>query len=312
MASKQKPEPTDYIIPLNMNGLQGRMLYIPAQKKPSRDLLVIYGHHAKLERWWGLVQNFNQFGSVTLPDLPGFGGMDSFYKIGQKPTLDAYADYLAAFITLRYKNRRVTIVGISFGFVIATRMLQRSPDLVKKVDLLISAVGFAHSDDFSFSKTRMSTYRTLSWIVSRRMPSKIFRVTALNPLVLRAAYSRTHNAKQKFSEADGNKQLFKDMMTSEIDLWHINDIRTHMATTNQFLHVDNCRAQVKLPVWHVYSANDHYFDNNVVEQHFRVIFSDYHGVRINMKTHAPSIMADKKDSAVLIPPELRKVLKQKP
>src|SRR5689334_14666025 len=114
MAPKQKPLASDYIMPLNMNGLQGRMLYMPAKKKPGRDLLVIYGHHALLERWWGLVQNFNQYGSVTMPDLPGFGGMDSFYKIGQKPDLDNYADYLAAFIKLRFRNRRISIAGISF------------------------------------------------------------------------------------------------------------------------------------------------------------------------------------------------------
>ena len=75
-----------------------------------------------LERWWGLVQNFNEYGAVTMPDLPGFGGMDSFYTIGRRPTIDAFADYLAAFIKLRYKRKRITIVGISFGFLVATRM----------------------------------------------------------------------------------------------------------------------------------------------------------------------------------------------
>ncbi|MEJ0073013.1 MAG: alpha/beta fold hydrolase [Candidatus Saccharibacteria bacterium] len=134
------------------------MLHIPAEKGKNREILVLYGHHALLERWWGLVQNFAEFGSVTMPDIPGFGGMDSFYKIGQKPTLDAYADYMAAFIKLRYKHKRVNIVGISFGFLVATRMLQRYPELTKRVDFLVSAAGFMRADEFTFSRQRYLFY----------------------------------------------------------------------------------------------------------------------------------------------------------
>src|SRR5689334_19455199 len=136
MPQKSPQNPADFIVPLNINGLEGRMLHMPAAKKGrNREILLIYGHHAMLERWWGLVQNLNDYGTVTMPDLPGFGGMDSFAKIGRKPTIDAFADYMAAFIKLRYKRKRVTMVAISFGFVVATRMLQRYPELTKKVDL---------------------------------------------------------------------------------------------------------------------------------------------------------------------------------
>src|SRR5438128_12108327 len=116
---KTKPKnPQDYIEPLFMNGLQGRMLRLPAPKGKSRDILFVYGHHSSLERWWGVVQDLNQYGSVTMPDLPGFGGMQSLYKIGEEPTIDNLADYLAAFIKLRYKNKKITIAGLSFGFVV--------------------------------------------------------------------------------------------------------------------------------------------------------------------------------------------------
>jgi len=43
---------------------------------------------------------------VTHAGSAGIRGMDSFYKIGRAPTLDAFADYLAAFIKMRYRNRR--------------------------------------------------------------------------------------------------------------------------------------------------------------------------------------------------------------
>src|SRR6185312_14576812 len=113
--AKTESKPADYIQPLYINGLNGRMLHTPSvSRKYTREILLVYGHHALLERWWGLVENLRELGNVTMPDLPGFGGMDSFYKIGRTPTLDAFADYLAAFIKMRYRNRRVTIVGISF------------------------------------------------------------------------------------------------------------------------------------------------------------------------------------------------------
>ena len=94
--------PSDFITPLIINGLHGRVLHIDATKKTAANLeiLLIYGHHASLERMFGIVEDIAQYGNVTVPDLPGFGGMDSFYKIGEKPTLDNLADYLATFIKL--------------------------------------------------------------------------------------------------------------------------------------------------------------------------------------------------------------------
>jgi pimeloyl-ACP methyl ester carboxylesterase len=313
--AKPIPNAKDYIQPLNMNGLMGRMLHLPAAadrngRKPNRELLVLYGHHALLERWWGLVQNFNTYGSVTMPDLPGFGGMDSFAKIGKKPTIDNFADYLASFIKLRYKRRRITIVGISFGFVVATRMLQRYPDLAKKVDIIVSAAGFAHHDDFRFTRRRMFLYRVAARLFSWRFPAWVWRHTALSPWVLRKAYARTHNAKHKFAEVAALPEKFEAMMNVEIDLWHMNDVRTHFRTTSEFLHLDNCKKQIPLPVWHVYTKNDQYFDVSVVEQHFRIIFDHYESAPASMKNHVVSVIADKKETAAFIPQKLRRYFSQ--
>src|SRR5581483_6795608 len=86
MANRTAQHPADYIVPLNMNGLQGRMLHLPAPAGRKREILLLYGHHSSLERWWGIAQVLNRYGAVTMPDLPGFGGMDSLYKIGRKPS----------------------------------------------------------------------------------------------------------------------------------------------------------------------------------------------------------------------------------
>ena len=307
MPHKVTKDIADYIVPLNINGLEGRMLRLPAPEKKSAELLFIYGHHSSLERWWGLMQVLNRYGAVTMPDLPGFGGMDSFYKIRKKPTIDNLADYLAAFIKLRYRRKKVAIAGMSFGFVIVTRMLQRYPELTKKVTLLVSIVGFAHKDDFTFSKPRYYFYLDATRVLSFRLPARLFRYTALNTLLLRTFYGRTHNAKHKFAEAK-TKEDYDRLMKMEVDLWHINDVRSWAYTSTQFLTFDNCRVQVDLPVWHVSVEADNYFDNNVVEQHMRVIFSDFNEVPINVKSHAPSVIADEKAASVLLPTKLRRTL----
>ena len=294
-----------------MNGLQGRMLVLPATSKSNREILVLYGHHALLERWWGLVQNFATYGNVTMPDLPGFGGMDSFYRLGQKPTIDTFADYLASFVKWRYKRRRVTIVGISFGFVVATRMLQRYPDLAKKVDLVVSAAGFAHHDDFTFTRRRMFLYRAASRLFSWPLPAFVWRHTALSPWVLRKAYARTHNAKHKFAEVAALPEKFEAMMNVEIDLWHMNDVRTHFSTTNEFLRLDNCKTQLHVPVWHVYTKNDQYFNSKVVEQHLRIVYDDYEAAEAKLENHVVSVLADKKETAPFIPQKLRRYLNHK-
>ncbi|HSX36303.1 MAG TPA: alpha/beta hydrolase [Patescibacteria group bacterium] len=304
-------DPAVYIEPLNMNGLQGRMMYVPAPKGVDREILVVYGHHALLERWWGLIQNFNTYGGVTMPDLPGFGGMDSFYKIGQKPTLDNMADYMASFIKMRYKRKRVTIVGISYGFLIVTRMLQRYPELTKRVDMLVSAIGFSHHDDFMFSKRRLLWYRSFSLAMSIPPCPWLFRYIALNPWVLRKAYKQTHNAKKKFAASIGSPEKFNATMDMEIDLWQSNDVRTYMSTTREFLNVDNCRQKVDLPVWHIGTTGDYYFDSTVVEQHMRIIFKDFVGYSLDLKSHAPSVIANKREAATFIPLKLRRVLAEK-
>lgn len=310
MPKKATANPADFIMPLNINGLEGRMLHMPAparKKKSDTEIMFVYGHHSSLERWWGLMLALNHYGAVTMPDLPGFGGMDSFYKIGKKPTIDNLADYLAAFVKLRYKRKKVVIAGLSFGFVVATRMLQRYPELTKKVVLLVSIVGFAHRDDFTFSKPRYYSYLLGTKVFSTRPTAAFFRSVVLHPWVLRAAYARTHNAKSKFQSAESADE-FNRLMDFEINLWHENDVRTYMYTTAQFLTLDNCQRQVDLPLWHISAQADHYFDNNVVEQHLRIIFKDFHHVQSKLTTHAPSVIADEKAAAALVPSRLRREL----
>ena len=298
--------PEQYIQPLHINGLSGRVLSVKSEKKSAQEILLLYGHHAHLERWWGLVQNLVEYGNVTMPDLPGLGGMDSFYMIGRRPTLDAYADYLAAWIKLRYRGKKITIIGISFGFIIATRMLQRYPELAKQVALVVSIVGFMHYGDFLYLDKVQKVYQIFSRVFSLRPLPTIIRYGFLNYPVIKNIYTRTSSGKRRFKEVGADR--FEKLVRYETKLWQINDVRTHWYTTSQFLGLDNCQKQIDAQLFHVSSDNDQYFDSAAVEQHMRIVYQDVTVAPMKSVSHTPSILGSKAELAVMLPRKLRDVL----
>ncbi len=303
---KNQTDPADYIEPLHVNGMAGRILKAPATSKRNREILLLYGHHALLERWWGLVQNLQPYGTVTMPDMPGFGGMETFYKIGQQASIDNYADYLAAFVKMYYKRKRFTIIGISFGFVVATRMLQKYPELVKKVDLVVSMVGFMHRDDFLFPPKRRVDYHIYTRMIGARPLPLLIRYVLLNHFVISRVSMMLPGSKRRLKGR--SNEYAKRYIDYDVMLWQKNDVRTHWRTTSEFLDLDNCQTQINLPVYHVQASGEHYFDNAIVEQHMRVVFADYESVVMKSAAHTPTLLADKKEQAVMVPQALRKRL----
>lgn len=306
MATKRKPE--DYIVPIIMNGLHGRMLRMPAPKNRNKEILFVYGHHSSLERQFGLMEVLNRYGAVTMPDLPGFGGMQSFYRIGEKPTIDNLADYLASFVQLRYKSKRkkITIVALSLGFAITTRMLQKYPEIAKKVELLISVVGFVHHEDFKFRRRNFLFFRYGSSFFSNRLPAWIGQHLILRPSIIRATYKLAADSNAKMKDADKAEQDMR--INFEITLWKANDLRTYMDTSISMLTLNLCDKTVDLPVYHVAVSLDRYFDNHLVEQHLNVIYSKVTVVPAHMPAHAPTVIADAKAAAGIIPLQIRRLL----
>lgn len=310
MVQKTAKNPADYILPLYMNGLSGRMLRLPAPARKKREILIIPGMHTSMERMMSLAEYINQFGAVTLPDLPGFGGMEPFYKIGEKPTLDNLADYLAAFIKLRYRNRRLTILAISLGFSITTRMLQKYPEIAKKVDLLVSWVGFVHKDDFICKKSNIALMRNSARFFSMRLPAAFGQHVVLRKPFIQAAYNLVESRHPKFKDLNGEEDR-QARIDFEITLWQINDIRTYIYCAITMFSLDLCHEHVDLPVYHVSVQNDHYFNNVIVEQHMRTIYKDFNLIKTKMPVHAPTIIASKEEIEAFVPPKLRQLLRKK-
>lgn len=307
MAKREPLNAADYIVPLYMNGLYGRMLHLPAPPNKKREMLLVYGHHASIERMFGLAEDLNQYGAVTLPDLPGFGGMQSFYHIGEEPTLDNLADYLAAFVKMRYKRKRITIMGMSFGFLVVTRMLQKYPELVRKVDLVGSIVGFVHHEDFKFKKSTYNSFKFAAKFFSYPAPAWVVRHIILRKSMIRLSYYLVADRHVKMKDADSEER--KRRIDFEIGLWHCNDIRTYMHTSGCMLTVDLCNIPIDLPVYHIAVDDDRYFDNTRVEQHMGIIYKDVKMMPTPMIGHAPTVIADAKSAAPFVPAKMRRILR---
>lgn len=302
----QSSKTKKYIEPMYVNGMSGRLLRLPMPKRKNKNILLLYGQHASVERMFGIAEVFHKYGAVTVPDLPGFGGMDSFYKVGRKPTLDNYADYLAAFITLHYKRKKFVIVGTSFSFLIVTRTLQKYPEIAKQVELLVSLVGFLHRDDFHVNKFYYWSWRALAVTFSSRLASTFFRYTALQPWIIRLSYTFVASRHPKLKGTAKAKQ--KKQIEAEIKLWHMNDVRTRMKTLSIMLKVDLCDKRVDLPVYHVSVANDFYFNNDVVAQHMRVVYRNFEATLIDMPAHMPTVIADAQEADPFVPQRIRELL----
>jgi pimeloyl-ACP methyl ester carboxylesterase len=295
------------ITALHVNGMDGRMLRLPAPKGKKRNIFLLYGHHASLERLTGLAEVLNAHGSITMPDLPGLGGMDSFYKIGEKPTLDNYADYLASLLKLYFKRKRITVIAMSFSVPLIIRTLQKYPELAKKVDIVISISGFVHHDDFIFSKREYWGLRTLSWVGSRKLPSLFFKYVVFSKPVITATYTLVGNRHSKMKDAVDRAERDR-RIAFEANLWKINDVRTRMSTYGLMLTLDICNDKVAAPAYHVTATEDRYFNNETVKQHLHVIFDKIEVISTQMANHAPTIMATAKEAEPYVPARLKKIL----
>lgn len=302
-----KKKAAKYITPLHMNKMHGRMMRLPPKNK-NKEILLVYGHHASLERVYGMADYLNRYGAVTVPDLPGFGGMDSLYKIGREPTIDAMADYLASFIKLQYKRRRLVIVGMSFSVPVITRMLQKYPSIAKKVDLFISYVGFVHKDDFGIKRIYYWSLLTLSTVLSGRFTSKAASMLFMRKTVLNLILNLSPWVQYKFEDLSALKR--DELASFEVELWQINDFRTRFRTIRDMLTIDLCNKKVNMPIYQISGKDDRYFNNKIVEQHMRIIFSDFELMETPSTQHAPSILADAKEIASQVPKRARQIIRR--
>jgi pimeloyl-ACP methyl ester carboxylesterase len=309
---KAKPHTSSsFIVPLYMNKLRGRLLYLPTTKKrKTRQILIIYGQKSTIEQWRPMAEALTNYGNVTMPDLPGFGGMDSFYKIHEKPSLDNMADYLAAFIKLKYRRGRITIVGLSYGFVIVTYMLQKYPELVKKVELLFNVSGITHHSDINANKFRKLRSKTSTRLFTRNLPSYLYKLAGLEPHVFNAIYRNTYQTKKMYKNTDPKR--VKELLKLDIKQRYKNDVRTFMYSLHELLNLDNTHSKIDLPVYYVNGIHDELLNQEKLVSHLEDIYTQVYKIRL-LKAKPDSIYIDNAEEVTkIIPTKLKKILNSKP
>lgn len=297
--------PAEFVHPLKVGKLGGRLVELPSKKSGGLPFLLVYGHHSSLERMYSIAQAFSEFGPVIMPDLPGFGGMMSLPKVGEEPSLDNLADYLADFIRQHFGGKPFRAVGMSLGFVLLVRMLQRHPDLQPQVKLLVSAAGFTHGNDFALTPSRRRLFARTAKTLAHRAVAKAFAGTLLRKPVIATTYhlrARSHSKMKGFSY-----QQRKALIDFEVVLWQSNEAETYFSTLYQMLTLDLTKQKIALPVHHIAVSNDQYLNNGSVERHFAEIFTGVHIHEAIMPSHMPTVIEEIKEAGKLIPASLAKV-----
>lgn len=302
--------PRQYISRISLNGLRGRRLQLPAaQPDRTKPIVLIYGVHSSLERMYSTADFLSDFGPVTMVDLPGIGGMDSFYSIGLKPTLDAYADYLYSALKSFKLNKDVSVVAMSFGFLVLTRMLQKHPESHAWFDDVISFVGFGRDKDFKNLPKKRRYYMPICNIFSTRAGGWFVDKVVFNPLGLRLMFAifRTFNPKYKHGMATDPD----NSAAMELDLWQKNDARTRFALYKLMFNFDltyHNSHPITVPLHDMTTPTDQYFDPSSVAKTLAKLFTKISGSKANMPLHAPSIIGNKQEVQEIFSDEAKAIL----
>ncbi|MCA1806717.1 MAG: alpha/beta hydrolase, partial [Actinobacteria bacterium] len=203
----------------------------------------------------------------------------------------------------------ITIIGMSFGFLVVARMLQRYPDIAKKTNTAVSIAGFVHHEDFKMGRGQKLFFKTIAWFFSYQPTALFARYALLNRPMIQLAYwaAGDKNVKMKNTSIDERKKRVR----FEVKLWQCNDVRTYCATGRAMLRVNlfEHKGLIDTNVTHIRVAEDRYFDNHVVEQHLGVMFKQVTCIKTSLIGHAPTVIATAKEAAQYIPKQLRTLLK---
>lgn len=307
---KQREHHDVIITPLEINNLHGRSGFMPSSRKNARKRIVlVYGLHSSIERMQGTVQFLSDYGDVYVFDLPGIGGMDSFYSIGREPTLDNYADYLYTALRSRHLDSNVTIVAMSFGFIVATRMLQKYPLTQQWFETILSFVGFGRVQDFREYKRRQRNYLPLTRLLSTKTGSKIIKIGLFNRVSLAIMFRVLALFNPKYKHAMDNDPIASFAM--ERKLWQTNDTRTRFYLYTILFTFDltsHSGQKIAVPLHDLTTPTDQYFDADKVSNTLKTLYERVSTSSANMPLHAPSIMGDADEIADIFSVQSKKVL----
>lgn len=303
--------PANELSQLEVGGLRGRILKLKAREEQDLDVLLLYGIHSSMERMYTTAKFHSRYGRVWMPDLPGFGGMDSFFDIGRKPDLDSYADYLYTCLkTYKLDEKRIRIVAMSFGFLVVTRMLQKYPKMSRNVEFVVSFVGFGKTEDFSITTFNKPLVKLSILAGSSKFGSMLIGKLIFNKLSLRLMFAvfRVLNPNPKYRHESKSKQ--KEAVEMELELWSSNDARTKFYTYKVLSDFDLTKSgkPIDLNLYDIVTPTDQYFDSESVSSTLGKLYKKSSTFQANLEVHAPSVIGSEDDVANIYPDSIKKIL----
>ncbi len=294
--------------PYEFLGLKGRYGHWAANNTDAkRTFVLILGQHATIERGRPIVEALQEFGDVYIADNPGFGGMESSYKVGRYPDLTFFGEHVRHFIeNYTDQNRKLTIFGISFGFQVAVEALHHYPELSERVEDVVSFVGFVSHHDFHITFSYSAGLIYILANIGRTWLGSEFLKFVMKERLIVGVYQLTKPIQVKFKHLKSEEA--KRYAKEQAYLWVVNDIRTHGATAWDLARrSDQSAYRLDTPLLHIGVPNDHMFDNKLVVSQLQEMFPVTVSVDLQLENHAP-LDVDTADSILGLLPEEAKAM----
>lgn len=285
------------------HGLMGRYAHWPAKaKNAKRTFVIVYGQHSILERIQPIAETLTSLGDVYVVDNPGFGGMDSAFRINLYPDLELYAGHLEHFISEYIPaGRQLTLLGISYGFQMTTELLLNYPKIKNRVETTVSFVGFVHPDNFETSFLYKFILLDILANIGRTRLGAIFLKLIIRKWTVILIYNLTKSIQTQFKSLSGEEA--RQYARTQALLWTINDHRTHAVTGwDLFKKNDLTRYRLDVPAVHIGVPKDHIFNNNRVTVELKAMFENIKFIKLHLDNHAP-LDLDATDKITAIMPE---------
>ncbi len=289
--------PSKNIKKIHYSGLSGRIAHFPAEMKGAKKTFVIVaGQHSSHERMMAFIGFLAEYGEVYAIDMPGFGGMNSFRKIGKEVSLDNYAEYLYTVLKTQKLTKNISIFSVSIGGEFVTRMFQKYPDSQKWVDAMLGFVTFGAKKDFHLKPLVKIPVSIIVRLVLNPVGRAFLWLLFFNPLSLRVVLTVFSKFKKKMRSDDPD--IKKKMVQMEYYHWRINDLYTWAKTIKIMFTKDlrkYSRNMISVPLHNILTKDDQYVDAKEVNKTLRDLYENYSLHYLKLDVHMPSLMADKSE-----------------
>lgn len=301
--------PDSLIRDIEIMGLKGRELIIDNPEIDDKNFLYLGGQHNLIEKLYPVADFLSEYGNVYFPDTPGFGGMDSFVKIGKPIDIDSYADYLHQYI-LDKDLKNIWLCSTSISTLFTIRLLQKYPELHPRINNVMALVGLAHGRDFAIAQHMKLPIIALCKFAQFRIGSSIAHAIGFNRYSFKILMWAIRRGHSKFNET--KPEEIEQHMATEAKCWQVNDHQTHAKSTLFMFGADlEQPGQDKIPftMHNATVSSDQYFDQYRMEVSMNNLFDGYKRFIIVQDVHSPADLGTKAGLQEKIPAELIEFMK---